>query len=574
MIQNKISYAMFNNKIPSNRIEIYTNDISNNNTNKWSSSENATKIIVSNKHKIGSRGKNYAHLKWCIVPYDTVTENNNNNIYKISIYDESLFHLSGWKCDEKDEKQPGFEKKLDINCEKQVIDPKMNIYNVYRERIIKIYERINQTQKLAKILNQMEKHKLEMVWLQGLYVKICQKYNITHEPLIQSTTQSASYWFSNDKNDSKTTNTQWNLNDFTDIFMFPQHSAFGIYVKYKTEQKTETQTLVDENIINSEQKISDNLGNDETNSFFNFKPDLEKWKINMNKTSELSNVNSNQINSTWSFPVPDTGCGNSGFSWSSSVYDCDICGRKFQNYETLINHSIVHKNKNHTNTYAKQYNLPINLINCLWNAFQRKIDVTIQRINKQSFIEIMQQELGMENKSQIEQIFTAFDDNKSGELDFNAIIYGISILHHGTNEDKIRLAFRSVCYDNMNRINNYDLRNIFKLLTAKHENVNDKEITTWVIQCFEKYDTQQKGYLDFTDFKQMIHRRPVLIQAFFSINFTNFEEINEIIKVNDFIQHMIDIMLHPMYGDKYKTIIDKYNNKNKYSFVIMNDIRN
>lgn len=51
------------------------------------------------------------------------------------------------------------------------------------------------------------------------------------------------------------------------------------------------------------------------------------------------------------------------------------------------------------------------------------------------------------NQALIREIFNAIDTDKSGYIDFKNFIVGLSVLRHGTHEQKLWLAFRA--YDTM-----------------------------------------------------------------------------------------------------------------------------
>jgi serine/threonine-protein phosphatase 2B regulatory subunit len=51
------------------------------------------------------------------------------------------------------------------------------------------------------------------------------------------------------------------------------------------------------------------------------------------------------------------------------------------------------------------------------------------------------------NNALIREIFNAIDTDKSGYIDFKNFIVGLSVLRHGTREQKLWLAFRA--YDTM-----------------------------------------------------------------------------------------------------------------------------
>merc|ERR1712129_656723 len=96
---------------------------------------------------------------------------------------------------------------------------------------------------------------------------------------------------------------------------------------------------------------------------------------------------------------------------------------------------------------------------------------------------------------------------------------GLAILTKGSPTQKIKLAFKAFDVDGNGKLVPAELFLMFKsIVTTKGIRHTPKDIDAWVIDCFDKYDLDNKGYLVLREFKQMVHRRPLLIQAFFQFN--------------------------------------------------------
>lgn len=161
--------------------------------------------------------------------------------------------------------------------------------------------------------------------------------------------------------------------------------------------------------------------------------------------------------------------------------------------------------------------LPAEMLKTLWTSFSKK--AKDGWISKQSFMDIMKEQLAINDYAEIEQLFNAFDYHKNGLLDFRQIITGFAVLHQGSPDEKIKLAFKSFDVDGNGKLVPAELFMMFKsIATTKGIRHQTKDIDLWVKDCFAKYDRASKGYLDFKEFKQMVHRRPLLIQAFFQFN--------------------------------------------------------
>merc|ERR1712228_104005 len=176
-----------------------------------------------------------------------------------------------------------------------------------------------------------------------------------------------------------------------------------------------------------------------------------------------------------------------------------------------------YSDNNVINGFAQKYGLPMEQINSLWISFRKK--AKDGSIDRDSFIDIMKEQVGINEYSQCEQLFNAFDYNKNGLLDFREICMGFAILQKGSPDDKIKLAFKSFDIDDNGQLGPPELYMMFKsIVTTKGIRHSSKDIDVWVKDCFNKYDLGNKGFIIFDEFKQMVHRRPLLIQAFFQFN--------------------------------------------------------
>merc|ERR1712176_999453 len=110
-------------------------------------------------------------------------------------------------------------------------------------------------------------------------------------------------------------------------------------------------------------------------------------------------------------------------------------------------------------------------------------------INKQSFIDIVKQQVGFSDYAQIEQLFNAFDYDKNGLLDFREICTGFAILHTGSTDDKIKLAFKSFDIDDDGTLSPAELFMMFKsIVTTKGIRHSSEDINSWTKDCFNEYD--------------------------------------------------------------------------------------
>lgn len=155
-------------------------------------------------------------------------------------------------------------------------------------------------------------------------------------------------------------------------------------------------------------------------------------------------------------------------------------------------------------------------VRTLWRSFNKYANNG--NVNKLSFLEIMKN-VGCKDLSQMELLFNAFDDGKCGALDFKQICVGFAILTKGTNDDKMRMAFKCFDINQSGKISKAELYMIFKsILAAKSIRHTTKEINDWVVECFAKYDIGNKGYLVYEEFKVLAERR-MFFMLYFCILF-------------------------------------------------------
>ena len=98
--------------------------------------------------------------------------------------------------------------------------------SIYKSRITEIYQQMRQTEKLAKLMAQIDQNRGDIGWMHSLYVKICNKYNVEPQPMVSNNNSnwnnllggnsksggfgSMSGWGTqNNKNNNNVTNNPW-----------------------------------------------------------------------------------------------------------------------------------------------------------------------------------------------------------------------------------------------------------------------------------------------------------------------------------------------------------------------------
>ncbi|ETO36656.1 hypothetical protein RFI_00411, partial [Reticulomyxa filosa] len=193
----------------------------------------------------------------------------------------------------------------------------------------------------------------------------------------------------------------------------------------------------------------------------------------------------NEFNSTW---------GNNDSSWFNWDWDDNSWGgwdKQNQSTDTYWSWHSYHKdldskmndaslNQSFSDNeviseFAQKYGLSTNKVGPLWKAFQ--VEAKDGFIDAKSFFSVLNQVVGVTDKSHAVVLFQAFDYDRNGKLDFRELCAGFALLTRGNPEDKIRMAFKSFDKNNNNRITKQDIFSIIKIINvAKGSNVSDKAL--------------------------------------------------------------------------------------------------
>lgn len=117
----------------------------------------------------------------------------------------------------------------------------------------------------------------------------------------------------------------------------------------------------------------------------------------------------------------------------------------------------------------------------------------------------------------VRRLFSVFDRDNNGVVDFAELIAGLSILCGGSRDDKILHAFRMIDTDgdgliSIDEMTAY-LTGVFKLV---FESSQAREVATspeelakaTALQCFEEADTDNDGYLSFEEYREWYNSAP------------------------------------------------------------------
>eukprot|EP01102_Stenamoeba_stenopodia_P001974 TRINITY_DN11782_c0_g1_i1.p1 TRINITY_DN11782_c0_g1~~TRINITY_DN11782_c0_g1_i1.p1 ORF type:complete len:712 (-),score=151.23 TRINITY_DN11782_c0_g1_i1:216-2351(-) len=114
----------------------------------------------------------------------------------------------------------------------------------------------------------------------------------------------------------------------------------------------------------------------------------------------------------------------------------------------------------------------------------------------------------------LSQLFKQFDDNGDGTIEFREFICGLNVLSSGSFEDKLLLTFRTFDLDGSGYLDKDELGIMFdiqyKMLGATDDfvRVSDQMLD----KLLKEIDQDGNGRIDFTEFKMVVHKMPLLSQ--------------------------------------------------------------
>jgi len=139
---------------------------------------------------------------------------------------------------------------------------------------------------------------------------------------------------------------------------------------------------------------------------------------------------------------------------------------------------------------------------------------TMGKLNKTQFSEGLRL-IGQTDPVMIDQFFNAFDYYKDGAIDFREFAIGMSIMHAGSLDERLRLAFKA--YD-LHGNGAIDRRELFQILRssflAKGFDQSDEFILELVDKCFSQADLDKNNLLDFDEFKSAVLKHQIVVQSF------------------------------------------------------------
>jgi Ca2+-binding EF-hand superfamily protein len=124
---------------------------------------------------------------------------------------------------------------------------------------------------------------------------------------------------------------------------------------------------------------------------------------------------------------------------------------------------------------------------------QVKKEHPTNQLNKAQFITVLNQVTGLKfdekNPALTDRLFTIFDTDKSGSIDFKELNVGLSILGEGTLEKKIKFVFSIFDTTNTGRITKDQLQTTFRtLFSMLYSGDSEKLVQLYVNVLLQLYD--------------------------------------------------------------------------------------
>jgi Ca2+-binding EF-hand superfamily protein len=134
-------------------------------------------------------------------------------------------------------------------------------------------------------------------------------------------------------------------------------------------------------------------------------------------------------------------------------------------------------------------------------------------VNRYKFSEGLKS-LGITNELLIEQNWNAFDDDRDGRVSIAEFLSAISIMSHGSLQQKLRFVFNMYDADGNGTLDKDELLQIFRVTTSlKGEYVPVPQLRRMVEETLKEIDLNGDGKLDFPEFELAIQRNQLEVNT-------------------------------------------------------------
>lgn len=148
-------------------------------------------------------------------------------------------------------------------------------------------------------------------------------------------------------------------------------------------------------------------------------------------------------------------------------------------------------------------------MNLIKNIFQKVQNVDSDcKLNSSQFVGLMATSDDEDMKRFLKQIFSAFNENNDGVLDFEEIVMMMSTLIRGTTMERLKAVFQICDKDKSGQIEKKELVDTFKnmLFLVKDDGVKKNEMEEVAGVLFDETDKDGNGHLTKDEFLEAFYR--------------------------------------------------------------------
>eukprot|EP00753_Platysulcus_tardus_P021198 PLAT8663.2.p1 GENE.PLAT8663.2~~PLAT8663.2.p1 ORF type:complete len:189 (+),score=86.79 PLAT8663.2:73-567(+) len=121
-------------------------------------------------------------------------------------------------------------------------------------------------------------------------------------------------------------------------------------------------------------------------------------------------------------------------------------------------------------------------------------------------------DMGITDEAMLEQYFNAFDYDGNGTVSFEEFVCGLSILRHGTMEERLDMAFKAFDADGSGFIEPAELTSLFRATCG----LSEEAAYNLAEKTFAEIDLDNDGRLSYEEFKVGVLRNQILVNAFWA----------------------------------------------------------
>uniref|UniRef100_A0A7S2TXC0 EF-hand domain-containing protein n=1 Tax=Lotharella oceanica TaxID=641309 RepID=A0A7S2TXC0_9EUKA len=137
--------------------------------------------------------------------------------------------------------------------------------------------------------------------------------------------------------------------------------------------------------------------------------------------------------------------------------------------------------------------------------------------------------INVKDNTRLIGLFTAFDKNESGTINFREYVLGMSACSKGTAREKISLSFQVYDVDNSGKITQEEMVRVLTSVAkyekgAKGESLDPEVIKKFVAEVFEKYDQRKNNVLTYDEYMRAVMNHPDLVEYRSDITLLGTEE--------------------------------------------------